>query len=78
MALTSHRAEAVGLAQGLAFGIMNAAWALGELTGPVLSGALAASFGDAVPYLVGAALCALTLVATQRVAGAQRARPRAA
>jgi MFS family permease len=78
MALTSHRAEAVGLAQGLAFGIMNAAWALGELTGPVLSGALAASFGDAVPYLVGAALCALTLVATQRVADAQRARPHAA
>ncbi len=78
MALTSHRAEAVGLAQGLAFGIMNAAWALGELTGPVLSGALAAAFGDAVPYLVGAALCALTLVATQRVAATQRARPRAA
>jgi MFS family permease len=78
MALTSHRAEAVGLAQGLAFGIMNTAWAMGELTGPVLSGALAAEFGDAVPYLVGAALCALTLLATQRVAATQRARPRAA
>jgi MFS family permease len=78
MALTSHRAEAVGLAQGLAFGIMNAAWALGELTGPVLSGALAAAFGDAVPYLVAAGLCALTLVATQRVAGTQRARTSAA
>jgi MFS family permease len=57
---------------------MNSAWALGELTGPVLSGALANEFGDAVPYLVGAVLCGLTLLATQRVAGAQRARPRAA
>jgi len=78
MALTSYRAEAVGLAQGLAFGIMNSAWALGELTGPVLSGALAGEFGDAVPYLVGAMLCGLTFVATQRVAATQRARPRAA
>ncbi len=54
MALTSHRAEAVGLAQGLAFGIMNSAWALGELTGPTLGGALAEAVGDATPYLVGA------------------------
>jgi MFS family permease len=76
-ALTSHRADAAGLAQGLAFGVMNSAWALGEMTGPVLSGALASAFGDAVPYLTGAVLCALTLLATQWVAG-QRMRPRAA
>jgi MFS family permease len=78
MALTSHRAEAVGLAQGLAFGIMNSAWALGELTGPVLSGVLATAYGDAVPYLVGATLCALTLAATRRAAGDRRVRPHAA
>ena len=54
MSLTSHRAEAVGLAQGLAFGIMNSAWALGELVGPTLGGVLAEAFGDAAPYLVGA------------------------
>jgi len=77
MALTSHRAEAAGLAQGLAFGIMNSAWALGEMTGPTVGGALAQAYGDAVPYLIGAGLCGLTLVATQRVA-AQRARPREA
>ena len=53
MALTSHRAEAAGLAQGLAFGIMNSAWALGELVGPTLGGVLAEAFGDAAPYLVG-------------------------
>ncbi len=77
MALTSHRAESAGLAQGLAFGIMNSAWALGEMTGPTVGGALAQAYGDAVPYLIGAGLCGLTLVATQRVA-AQRARPREA
>ena len=76
MSLTSHRAETAGLAQGLAFGVMNTAWALGELVGPSAGGALADSAGDAAPYLVGAALCALTLVATYRVAG--RVRPHAA
>jgi len=76
MALTSHRAEAVGLAQGLAFGVMNTAWAFGELVGPTAGGALADSYGDATPYLVGAALCAVTLATTYRVAG--RVRPHAA
>jgi MFS family permease len=68
MALTSHRAEASGLAQGLAFGIMNSAWAVGALIGPSVGGALAERQGDAVPYLLGAALCGLTLLGTQRVA----------
>jgi predicted MFS family arabinose efflux permease len=56
---------------------MNSAWAIGNVTGPVAGGALASAFGDAVPYLGCAALCALTLLATQRVAG-RRARPREA
>jgi MFS family permease len=71
MALTSHRAETAGLAQGLAFGVMNSAWALGNVTGPVAGGALASAFGDAVPYLLGGALCAATLVATRRVVARQ-------
>lgn len=69
MSLTSHRAEAAGLAQGVAFGVMNTAWALGELVGPTVGGALAEAAGDAVPYLVGAVLCAATLGVTYRVAG---------
>ena len=69
MSLTSHRAETAGLAQGLAFGVMNTAWALGELIGPSAGGALADAQGDAAPYAVGAVLCALTLAATYRVAG---------
>jgi len=67
MALTSHRAEIAGLAQGMAFGLMNSAWALGNVTGPTLGGALAQLFGDPVPYLVGAALCAVTLLAAMRI-----------
>ena len=61
MALVSDRAESAGLAQGLGFGIMNSAWASGNLTGPAVGGALASAFGDAVPYLAGGALCLLTL-----------------
>jgi MFS family permease len=76
MSLASHRADAAGLAQGLAFGVVNTAWALGELIGPTIGGALAESVGDAAPYLVGASLCLVTLAATYRVAG--RMRPDAA
>ncbi len=68
MALTSHRADAAGLAQGLAFGIMNTAWAVGALLGPALGGGLAEAQGDGAPYLVGATICVLTLAATYRVA----------
>jgi MFS family permease len=76
MSLASHRAETVGLAQGLAFGVVNTAWAFGELVGPTLGGALADTAGDPAPYLVGACLCAATLAATYHVAG--RVRPREA
>jgi MFS family permease len=74
MSLTSHRAESSGLAQGLAFGVMNTAWALGALVGPTAGGALAESSSDSVPYVVAACLWALTLAATYRVAGRMRAR----
>jgi len=67
MSMTSHRADAVGLAQGLAFGIMNSAWALGALAGPVVGGAVAVAVGDGVPYLLGTAACLLTLGATLRL-----------
>ena len=77
MALTSHRADAAGLPQGLAFGIMNSAWALGALVGPALGGGLGETLGDAAPYLVGAGLCFATLAATWRV-GARGMRPREA
>jgi MFS family permease len=70
IALVSDRAEAAALAQGLAFGVMNTAWALGNLSGPAVGGALADRLGDAAPYLAGGGLCVLTLLAVQRVARA--------
>ncbi len=63
LTMLSHSAEDVGLAQGLAFGVMNAAWAVGNAVGPAAGGGLAELTRDAVPYLAGGALCALSLVA---------------
>jgi MFS family permease len=77
MALASHRAEVAGLAQGVAFGIVNTAWAVGQLTGPAAGGLLADSLGDPTPYLLGAMFCAVTLLATWPAASS-RARAHAA
>jgi MFS family permease len=63
MALLADAAERMGLAQGLAFGLMNAAWGAGNALGPPVGGALADVGGDALPYSLAAALCAATLVA---------------
>jgi MFS family permease len=63
LALISHGAEAVGVAQGLAFGLMNACWSVGAIAGPAIGGALAEAAGDAATYLVLAAVCAATYVA---------------
>ena len=67
MALVSDRAETVGLAQGLGFGIMNTAWAVGNMTGPSAGGALAEAAGDWLPYSLAALLCLLTLGASFRI-----------
>ena len=41
MALVSDRTEAAGLSQAIGFGIMNTAWALGNMSGPAIAGSLA-------------------------------------
>ncbi|HVS85470.1 MAG TPA: MFS transporter [Gaiellaceae bacterium] len=64
--LLAGGAEEAGLAQGMAFGLMNAAWASGALIGPAAAGAIAAVTGDTVPFLLCAALCAVTLVVSLR------------
>jgi MFS family permease len=61
LTMLSHAAEHVGLAQGLSFGVMNAAWAVGNAIGPAGGGGLAELTRDAVPYLVGAGVCAVTV-----------------
>ena len=66
IALLADGAERIGLAQGLAFGLLNAAWGAGNSVGPPLGGALADVAGDALPYGLMALACALTLVAITR------------
>jgi MFS family permease len=62
MALLADAAERIGLAQGLAFGLMNAAWGGGNALGPPLGGALADAATDALPYSLAALVCAATLL----------------
>jgi MFS family permease len=66
MALLADGAERMGLAQGLAFGPLNASWGAGNAVGPPLGGALADAAGDALPYGLMALACALTLVVVTR------------
>lgn len=65
-ALIAEGAERSRLAQGMAFGLMNAAWAIGALVGPAAGGAVAEASGDVVPYLVSAGLCAAALAVVRR------------
>jgi MFS family permease len=65
-ALIAEGAERSGLPQGMAFGLMNAAWATGALVGPAAGGAVASVSGDVVPFVVAAALCATALAAVRR------------
>jgi MFS family permease len=67
MALLADGAERMGLAQGLAFGLMNVAWGGGNALGPPLGGALADVAGDPLPYALIGGLCACTLVAVLSV-----------
>ena len=66
MALLSDGAERIGLAQGLGFGLMNAAWGGGNAVGPSVGGALADVAGDALPFGLMALVCALTFLAITR------------
>jgi MFS family permease len=73
LSLVSEGAEEAGVAQALAFGAMNAAWAVGNLVGPAAGGALARAAGDTTAFLVAAGFCTLTLAAFVRSAAADTA-----
>jgi MFS family permease len=68
LAIISNAAERMGLAQGLAFGVMNACWAIGAVLGPALGGKLAQASGDSVPYVGLALLCLVTPLVARRKA----------
>jgi len=61
--LIANGAETARLPQGVAFGVMNAAWALGAATGPAAGGAIAGATGDWIPFVLGAVLCACAFAA---------------
>lgn len=65
-ALIADGAEDVGLAQGMGFGLMNAAWAVGAVVGPAAGGAIANATGDWIPFLLAGGICALALVGVVR------------
>jgi MFS family permease len=60
MALLSDLSESVGLDQALAAGLMNVAWAAGQIVGSGGSGALAHLTGNTLPTVLIGALCLLT------------------
>ena len=74
-ALISEGAERSGLPQGIAFGLMNGAWAFGAMVGPAAAGVIAAATGDAVPFLLGACVCIVALVAIRSATGARVGSP---
>jgi predicted MFS family arabinose efflux permease len=65
-ALLSAAVEAQGCHQSLAYSLWNLAWAAGIVLGSAVGAPLAQATGDAVPYVLLAALFLATLAATMR------------
>lgn len=63
MALLSAGAQRLQLNQGLAFGLVNLAWAGGQAVAAAASGAIAQATSDVVPYAMLAGACLATLAA---------------
>ena len=74
MAMLSDGAEAVGLEQGLAFGLMNLTWATGQSLGDVGGARLGQAAGDEVAYLLLAGLCVAVFTALRIRGTKSRAR----
>ena len=66
MAMLSDGAEDRGLEQGMAVALTNLAWSTGQTVGSAGGARLGEAYGDALPYLILAATCALTLAALAR------------
>jgi MFS family permease len=78
-ALIANGADQARLAQGMAFGMMNAAWALGAMAGPAAGGAIAGAIGERAPFIIVAIACmaVLSLIGVRSPSvGAQEPDPR--
>jgi MFS family permease len=69
MAMLSDSAEATRLHQGFAAGLINAAWAAGQVVGGIGGGVAAGTAGDALPCVIAAALLVVTVAAAARPTG---------
>lgn len=69
VALLADVAEGLGVAQGLGFALVNLAWAAGQTLGSAGSARLAQAAGDALPFLLLAALCVGSGAALVRARG---------
>jgi MFS family permease len=76
-ALIADGADHARLAQGMAFGMMNAAWALGAMAGPAAGGAIAGAVGDRTPFILVASACAVLLIGLRSRTAAKAVDPRA-
>jgi MFS family permease len=65
MSMASSAATRLGLHQGLAFGMINLAWAVGDGIAAAAGGGIAQVTSDFVPYAMLAAICLVTLVLTR-------------
>lgn len=71
MAMLSDAADSARLQQGLAFALVNLAWALGQVAGSGLGGSLADATSDAVPLGIAAGLCLMTFGALVAAKGGE-------
>jgi MFS family permease len=62
IALLSDRADELGVEQAVVFALLNLAWSAGQTGGDAASARLAQATSDTVPYLILAAVCAVTFV----------------
>lgn len=72
MALLSDLSDAVGLDQALGAGLMNVAWAAGQIVGSGGSGALARLTGNTLPTVLIGTLCLLSAAWLQRTRAVPR------
>ena len=75
LAMLSDSAEATRLHQGFAAGLINVAWAAGQVIGGVGGGAGATVAGDALPCLLAAALLVVTVAAARPMGVGRRRDP---
>jgi MFS family permease len=66
MAMLSDGAEALGIAQGIAFALSNLGWSIGQTAGSAASARLADVTSDTVPYLLLSGLCAASFLVLAR------------